>query len=139
MKVLLDTNIVVDVLLKRELFFDEAVTLLELISKKNMKAFLSATTITDIYYLTKKNLGNLKAFEQLKDIANFYEIATVDKLVIKKALSAGFSDFEDAIQHEAAVASALDIIITRNKKDFRKSILPVYTPMQFVTKHNSKR
>jgi predicted nucleic acid-binding protein len=139
MRVLLDTNIVVDVLLKRKLFFEEAVALLELTSKKSMQVFLTATTITDIYYLSKKNLGNARALEQLNDIVNFYQIASVDKLVIENALSAGFSDFEDAVQHEAAVNFAIDIIVSRNTKDFRKSTLPVYTPAQFVVIHNSKK
>ncbi len=123
MKVLLDTNVIVDVDLERQPYFSDSETVLSFVELGQMEGYISASTFSDLYYIIRKEKGRNLALEFLREIATFCQVATVDRAVISIALTANFRDFEDAIQHSTAVVNHLDAIVTRNPQDF-----PVVTP-----------
>lgn len=123
MKVLLDTNVIVDVALERQPYFSDSETVLSFVETGQMEGYISASTFSDLYYIIRKEKGRNLALEFLREIATFCQVATVDGAIISIALTANFRDFEDAIQHSTAVVNHLDAIVTRNPQDF-----PVVTP-----------
>ena len=131
-KVLLDTNIILDFALKREDFFENSKKILDLAYNKLIVAYISATIVTNIYYIAKKQKGREETIQFLSSMLEFLEIATVDKRVVLEALELDFKDFEDAIQECSAANITIPIIITRNEADFKKSNLKIYTPEQFL-------
>lgn len=126
MKILFDTNVVLDVLLDREPFADPASRLMSLIEEGRISGFLCATTVTTIHYLSTKVIGQVKAQNQIKDLLVLFKIAAVNQSVIEDALAAGFSDFEDAVLYQAGSHAGAEAIVTRDLKGFRRSKLPVY-------------
>jgi predicted nucleic acid-binding protein len=131
-RVLLDTNIILDFALKRENFFENSKQILDLAYNKLIIAYISATTVTNIYYIAKKQKGREETIQFIRSILEFLEIATVDKGVVLDALELDFKDFEDAIQESSATNINIPIIITRNEADFKNSKLMIYNPEQFL-------
>ena len=132
MKVLFDTNVVLDLLLDREPFADCAAYLFAKVEQSEISGYLCATTITTIHYLLKKALNHQQAMPHLQTLLSLFEIAPVNRVVIEQALELKFSNFEDAVLHEAARHAGAAYIITRNNSDFKHSILPVYSPNEFI-------
>lgn len=114
MRVLLDTNIIIDVALERQPFYTSSVQVLTFAYRDTVDAFISASTASDIYYLIRKAKGHEATLEFLRIIASFCRIATVDQTVISNALTSSFKDFEDAVQYETAIANQLEAIATGN-------------------------
>ena len=134
-KILFDTNIILDIALKRDPFFEDAYQLFDLIDKKVIIGGITASTITDIYYISKKEKGHIKSIEFISGLIEILQIAGIDKEVIINALNSSMHDFEDAIQVSASEINGMDIIITRNKSDFQNSTIPVNTPKEFLATH----
>ena len=132
MKVLFDTNIILDLLLDRKPFSEYASSLMSRVERSEIDGFLCATTITTIHYLLTKYLDKKKSIESIHSIMALFEIAPVNRLVIENALVSKFSDFEDSVLHESARHAAAEYIITRNITDFKKSKMPVFTPGEFL-------
>lgn len=101
-RVLIDTNIILDIALKREPFFKSSAELFDLIDKKVISAYLTASTITDIYYISKRQKNHETAIQFISDILNITDLIGIDKKVIFDALQRGMKDFEDAVQISAA-------------------------------------
>lgn len=127
MKILLDTNVVLDLLMDRMPFSDSAVGLFSKVEDGTIIGYLCATTITTVYYLAAKTLGAPRAREEIGKLLNLFEVAPVNRHVLESALVADFNDFEDAVIHEAACHVGAEAIVTRNQKDFKKSRIPVYS------------
>ncbi len=132
MKVLFDTNIVLDVLLDREPFSEHATYLMSKVERSEISGFLCATTVTTIHYLLSKHLDKEKAITSINSIMSLFEVASVNRLVIENALDSKFADFEDSVLHESARHAGAEYIITRNIKDFKKSKIPAFTPTEFL-------
>lgn len=133
-KLLVDTNIVIDLLSKREEFYREAQELFTLADHKEIKLYISSLTIANTHYLLARNH---KLEEARKILIKFKVLVTVlpmDDKILELALVSDFKDFENAIQYHTALENDLDIIVTRNKKDFKKSILPVLTAKEYLKK-----
>lgn len=113
--VLVDTNVILDIALKRQTYFDDALALLDLVDTGKITGHVSATTVTDIYYLVQRDLGRKKALAFISDMTEVLGIAGVDREMILNALRSGMDDFEDAVQAAVASAHNLDAVITRNK------------------------
>ena len=127
MKILLDTNIVLDILMDRMPFADSAVELFSKVEDGTIIGYLCGTTITTVYYLASKAVGAARAQEEIRKLLNLFEVAPVNRHVLEAALVADFNDFEDAVIHEAACHVGANAIVTRNQKDFKKSRIPVYS------------
>ena len=127
MKILLDTNIVLDVLMDRMPFADAAVELFSRVEDGAVIGYLCGTTVTTVYYLASKTLGAARAQKEIKKLIGLFEIAPVNRPVLESALKIDFNDFEDAVIHEAACHVGADAIVTRDPKDFKKTRIPIYT------------
>jgi len=130
-RVLLDSNIVLDFALSRTPFFADANRIIEQIIDNKFVAYVSASSVTDIFYVLNRN--KFDAFNFLKDFLKIVDILKVDKEVIMCSLYLGWEDFEDAVQAEVALENDVDIIITRNTKDFTElKAVKVLTPSEFL-------
>ena len=114
MKVLFDTNIILDVLLDRKPFSEDAALLMSKVERSEITGFLGATTITTIHYLASKVLGSELALKHIHSILSLFEIAPVNRIVLANALEAQFTDLEAAVLYEAARHIGAKHIITRN-------------------------
>ena len=136
MRVIVDTNVVLDVLLDREPFVEAAVAVFCLVEESRIDAFLCATTITTIDYLLSQSLPASKARDALHRLISLFEIATVNRLVIERALGSKINDFEDAVLDEAGQMAGVDSVVTRNTKDFARSALKIFDPNEFLAQFN---
>ncbi len=132
MKTLFDTNVILDVLLDRSPFADDAAYLLSKVEQSEITGFVCATTITTIHYLATKALGSKSASLHINSLLSLFVIAPVNRLVLENAASSKFKDFEDAVLHEAALHAGAKYIVTRNSIDFKKAKLPVFEPREFI-------
>ena len=127
MKILFDTNIVLDVLMDRLPHSDVAVELFSKVEEGSVIGYLCGTTITTVFYIAAKTVGAARAQEEIRKLLSLFEVAPVNRHVLESALVLDFDDFEDAVIHEAACHIGADAIVTRNQKDFKKSGIPVYS------------
>lgn len=132
MNVLFDTNIVLDIALNRTHHYESSATLFELIDQKIICANITASSVTDIYYISKKEKGGDLAIQFISNLIDVVDVLCVDRNVIIKAIHHGMKDFEDSVQTCTAIINEVDILITRNKSDFLNSGLVVYTPSEFI-------
>ena len=121
MKVFIDTNLVLDVLAERRPFYETSARIWELIESRDLKGYLSATSITDIFYVLNKQLGPEKAYHFVNKIMMVFDITSVSQADIRKALNLGFQDFEDALQFVCAKKIGATYLITRNTEDFQEA------------------
>ena len=128
MKVLFDTNIILDVLLDRKPFVEFSSGLMSFVEDKVIEGYLCATTITTIDYLVAKAHGRKKAKLTIHKLLHIFQIAEVNKDVLLLSTDSKFDDFEDAVQHYAGQLASVDSIVTRNNTDFKQAEYPVYSP-----------
>ena len=128
MKVLIDANVALDVLLERRPFYVSGVKVLSL-SKGGIELFLSASAVTDIYYIIRKELGSKEtALTLLKNLLASVDAAAVTNSEIHRAIDLNWSDLEDAVQYASGETIAVDYLVTRNTSDFSAAGYPVVTP-----------
>lgn len=127
MKVLFDTNVVLDVLLRREPFFRDAANLFAYAELGKLQDYLGATTVTTVAYFMEKALKETFRAE-LGRLLELFDVAAVDRNVLIRAQRSPVQDFEDAVLTEAALGTGLDAVVTRNVKDFQDGTLTVFTP-----------
>jgi len=132
-KLLIDTNIVIDLLSRREPFYEEAANLFSLADKKIIELSISSLTVSNTSYTLLRQTNSTSAKEILRKLRLIINILPLDDKIIGIALNDNlFDDFEDGIQYFTAIENNQDLIITRNLKDFKNSILPVMTARQFI-------
>jgi predicted nucleic acid-binding protein len=131
-RVLFDTNVILDLVLNRPDFVELAKRLFVAIDEERLIGYMSATTVTDIYYVTTRERGRVFAALTLRRLVRVLEIVTVDKDAIVSALDSPIKDFEDAVQAEAAKFAGLDFIVTRNKRDFPHSPVLAVSPEELL-------
>lgn len=133
MRVLIDTNVILDVLLKRSPFYEAAIEVLKLSVREDIQEFVSASAITDIYYIAYKNMRDKAVVrELLKKLLLIVSVAGVSEEEIQKALELGWKDFEDSVQYSVALLNEMNGLITRNVKDYSSSEIQVWEPNQFL-------
>ena len=124
-KIFLDTNIVIDFLGERENFYQASAKVMTLADKKKIKILTSPTSIANTYYVLAKYENAKIAIEKIRKFKVLCSISKMDDEVIEKSINSDFKDFEDAMQYFSALASNCDLIVTRNEKDFKNSLIPV--------------
>lgn len=129
MKLLFDTNVVLDVLMDRKPFADSASALFAAAEDGTIMGYLCGTTLTTVYYIVSKAMGSEPAKEAIKKLLVIFEVALVNRAVIEKALASEFKDFEDAVLYASACHAGVDAIVTRNEGDFGKADIPIYSPV----------
>ena len=138
MRVLVDTNVVLDVLLERRPFSEAAAQVFALVEESRIEGFLCATTLTTVDDLLGQALAPAKAREALQRLLNLFEIAPVNRPVLEQALRSGIADFEDAVLEQAGRLVAVDAITTRNVRDFGKSTITVFDPLELISTVKAK-
>ena len=133
MKVLVDTNVILDVLLDRQPFSKDATRILALVEESKIEGFLCATTVTTVDYLLGRALTAMKARSALHRLLDIFEVAPVNRPVLEQALRSELSDFEDAVLEQSGRLVAVDAIVTRNIKDFRQSTVTVLDPVELLS------
>jgi len=134
MNVLIDTNVIIDVMIQREPYFENSKFVLFASERKYINGYVSASSVTDIFYIINKSLKNKKTVCDLlkKHFIGAINIAAVDGDVIFRALNAEWEDFEDCVQYIAGESIFADYIVTRNPKDFVKSNIKIVTPEELL-------
>ena len=139
MRVLLDTNVVLDVLLQREPHVEASAAVLAVVESGIVTGLLGATTVTTIFYLVEKALGARRARKHVETLLSLCEIAPVGEDVLREALTLGLPDYEDAVLHVAARQAKAQGIVTRDQQGFKRAELPVYTPDELLATLRHRR
>ena len=132
MKVAVDTNVVLDVLLDRDPHVEDSAQILWAAESGAITALLCATTITTIHYMTVKTLGRAGSIAAIDQLLAIFDVAAVNRKVLQVAATSKIRDYEDAVLAHAAELAGATAIITRNPKDFAKGGLRVYTPREWL-------
>ena len=137
MNALIDSNVLLDVFLNRSPFVREAIELLVL-AEHGFRAFVSASAITDIYYIARKAIKDSSIVKsKLRRLLDVVRVAGVSENEIFAALDSGWDDFEDAVQNAVAESNGFDAIVTRDPDGFSGAVVPVYSPKDFLNKFAS--
>ncbi len=129
----IDTDVIIDFLLDRKPFSREAAIIFTLIEQKKLRGYSSSLTFSNLYYVLRKIESHNKVISKLDSLSKLVGILKVEEQTIKNALASGFPDFEDSIQYYSAIYNKkIDVIITRNIRDYKKSDIPVMTPGDFL-------
>lgn len=131
-RVLVDTNVWLDVLLDRNPHVEHSAGAVSLAQRDGATLVLGATTVTTVFYFVEKFTDFDQATDAIGRLLDHHEVANVTGDVLRTALDAGLADFEDAVLHEAARRVNVDLILTRNAPDFEAGVLPVSTPREYV-------
>ncbi|MBD2627797.1 type II toxin-antitoxin system VapC family toxin [Trichormus variabilis] len=133
MRVLVDTNIVLDFLLQREPFSQDAELLFQAIDSGQVVGYVTATTLTDIFYISRKHTLSIEQARQaVSETLTVMVICPVNRAVLESAFKSGLADFEDAVQIFCAVEQGLDAILTRDAKGFLSSSIPVLSIQELL-------
>lgn len=128
MRLLIDTNVIIDVLAKRTGFYQDSLEVLHFCEVRKAEGFISATSVTDIMYILRKHLEPEFIQETIKTMLTVISVADVTKSDINTAFDLKMSDYEDAVQASCAKRIKADYIVTRNAKDFKNSPVKAITP-----------
>jgi len=140
MTVLIDTNVILDYVLKREPHANSAFACIDYLMTSKAKIWLTASTITDIYYVTRRTLKDAPAAKKIiATLLNAFNISAVDKTDCLNALDIPNDDYEDALVSTCASKIKAAYIITRNLKDFTDSTVPAISPDEYVKKYATKK
>jgi predicted nucleic acid-binding protein len=125
---LFDTNVILDVLLDRAPFASDSKALFALSETRRIAGLVGATTVTTVFYLTRRAIGIRQARTAIGALLKVFDVAAVTRPVLESAIRSDIADFEDAVLLAAAEAAAADAIVTRDPKGFAKSALRIFTP-----------
>jgi predicted nucleic acid-binding protein len=134
-RILLDTNVVLDVALVRQPFHQAAARIFDASDFDRIHLFITASSATDLYYVLRKEKGREVGLRFIWRLLECADACSVDKTILVAAMASDFLDFEDAVQNAAAIEGQIDIIVTRNKADYRTSPLTVLSPEEFAAAH----
>ncbi len=131
--IFIDTYLIIDALANRKPFAAYALLLLNLAAESKITVYTSSNSITNIHYVLRKAAGENQTRVLIDGLCDLIEIIPVTKSILQRAVKSGFADFEDAVQNLAAESiSSIEIIVTRNVKDYKNSQLNIFTPAQFL-------
>jgi predicted nucleic acid-binding protein len=132
MRILIDTNVIIDYLADRTPFADLSEQVLTLCESGDVTGLVTASAITDIYYVIRKVAGREKTLEAIRTLCMTLDIVDVGKSDILSAMELGMPDFEDALAAQCAIRAKAEYIVTRNTSDFVNSPVPAIEPAGFL-------
>ncbi len=132
-KLLIDSDVILDFFFNREPFAENAARVFSLCESNQIKGFITPVICSNTYYLLRQTAKHEKVIEKLSQLMTILDVLLMDRDIVIQALNSGFKDFEDALQHFTALKSGfIDVILTRNVKDYTKSDIGVLTPESFL-------
>ncbi len=135
MNIMLDTNVIIDYIAVRQPWYQDVEQIWKRIRSGADRAYVSASALTDIYYITRRMLDDTFALKAVTLCTHTLAICTVDRAIVSHALALSGGDFEDNIVIACAQREQLDAIVTRNYQDFHHAAITVYTPADYVQLH----
>lgn len=133
MKLLIDTNVILDVLLKREPFYSSSAKILNLSKQNCMDFYVSASAITDIFYIAYQAMRDREEVKSLiAKLLKLLSIAGVTEDEIRNALALSWKDFEDSVQYSVALLQEMDGIVTRNPNDYKEAEIEIFKPEELL-------
>jgi predicted nucleic acid-binding protein len=132
MKVFVDTNVLLDVLAKREPFYADAARIWSMAERGQIEAQVSVISFNNIYYVVRRAANRKAADQALRLMRNVFTVVPLNVQVLNQAIDAGFGDFEDAIQFHSAIHAGADCLITRDAEHFPATMFPVLTLPEFL-------
>ena len=131
--IFLDTNVLIDFFADRKPFSIDAAKLFDYSLKKKINIYISAVSYNNIYYIVRQSLSHAETIKMLTEISEWTNVIDLTKDIINKSLTSDFKDFEDAIQYHCAKSiNKIDLIVTRDTKDYKVSSLAILTPKEAV-------
>jgi predicted nucleic acid-binding protein len=132
-RILIDSDVILDLLLDRKPFCEDSLAIIYACEQKQLQGFVTPVIIANVYYIFRQKASHVTVTEQLKLLLNIISVLNMDQKQVLAALDSKFTDFEDALQYFSAIQSnKVNVIITRNTSDYKKSALPVFTPYEFL-------
>jgi len=138
-KVFIDSDIILDLLCKRNPFYNFAAEVFTLGDTKNIELITTSLVFANVFYILRKLLGIDRAKELLRKLRIIIGIISVDEKIVDLALNSKFSDFEDGLQYFTARENDIKIILTRNVKDYKEKDLLIQTPEEYLKSVNKKK
>lgn len=139
MLITFDTNVLLDVLVPNLAFCDNSMRAINLASKGHNSAYISASSITDMFYILRRHGKDKSTIKNaIKEILSMVTVSAVDEQCIIAALDGDWRDFEDEVQHNVALQMRSDCMVTRNTGDFAASLIPVYSPEDFIRLYDTQ-
>ena len=132
MRVLLDSDVILDLVLSRQPHFADAHAIFQAIARNEFIAFVSAIAVLNVNYFAEKENDRAFALIEIEKLLSLVGVSPVDGTMLKSSLRSPVTDYEDAVQCSSAIADGLDAIVTRNVKDFKNSPVTVYSPVEFL-------
>lgn len=132
-KVLIDSDVILDFFFDREPFSENAAQIFSLCESKKIKGYITPVICSNLYYLLRQTAKHDKVIKELSQLMTILDVLSMDRETVLQALGSGFKDFEDALQNFSAIRSGfIDVILTRNVKDYSKSDIGVLTPESYL-------
>jgi predicted nucleic acid-binding protein len=132
MRVLIDTNILLDVFFQREPHVQASAHIWQVCEGGGCAGFVTPLTPVNIYYIAQKRIGMKKARELVRETLNIFQIAPLGMAELENAFNLSIQDYEDAVQIAGALSAGVDAIVTRNGDDFAGAPVPIYSPDEFL-------
>jgi predicted nucleic acid-binding protein len=132
-RILIDTDVILDFFFDRKPFSDQSAQILTMCETKQIIGYITPVICSNLYYLLGQRAPHEKVIDKLKLLLTITDVLVMDREVVFQALNSGFSDFEDALQNFSAIKTgSIEVIITRNIKDFKNSTIGVLTPENYL-------
>ncbi|MCP4378972.1 MAG: PIN domain-containing protein [bacterium] len=135
MRLFVDTNVVLDVLLRREPFLEHSARIVTLAETAQVAGYVSALSFPNVFYLLRRNKGQQAARKAMSGMRDIFSIVPLDSQITNQAIDSDIKDFEDAIQFFSALRVGADSLITRNSRDFPSGDVSIQTPAEFLASH----
>ncbi len=131
-KIFIDTNILLDVILHRADFYQQAAAIWADCESRKVQGYVSAISLNNMHYIMRKKVDSDTALEYVRLVLNVFSIVPLDESILRLAVDLPQKDFEDAIQTFSAVQIKADCIVTRDKSHFSNHYMPVISPVEYV-------
>jgi predicted nucleic acid-binding protein len=132
-KLFIDSDIILDVLTKRDMFYESAVEIFDLGYAKKLDLYTTAVVLANVFYLLRKKYGTEKSKEQIKKLRLIIKVLPINEKIVDDALTSKFGDFEDSLQYFSAKENNIPVLITRNTKDYKEKGLIIQTAEEYLT------
>ena len=139
MNVFIDTNVLLDVLAKREPFYRDSATVWTLAERGKVRGFVSTLSFSNVYYIVRRLKDRRTADRAMRMLRDTFAPVVCDEQILSQAIDAGMKDFEDAIQYFSAMHAEVACLISRNPDHFPRSVLSVVTPTEFLVAHSFEK
>ena len=137
-KIYIDSDIILDLLAKREFFYKDAIKIFTLAYEKKIQLYTSGLVFANVFYILQKIIGTAESKRELKDLRLLIKIVPINEIMVDMALNSKIGDFEDALQYFAARENTIPAILTRNTNDFKIKDILIQTPGEYIKNFISK-